>query len=934
MDNNLTDDSILESRIDASLGVPQEPMRSPTEVAQPNFEQQIDRTIEQRIDKKIQEETYGTTTQKTIAFGEAGLRGLISGPAAVGLELATGLTTKEDIRKRKEELGEGLNLVGEGIGFLAPTIISLGGTALVRTGIVSVGAAAKAAKLAQFTQAGLTSQAANLVAKKATSDVAKKVIAVGLEGAILATADEATKAILSPDPNAAMTNIGTSALNVGGAAVLGGALGYGAAKLPLWTAKFAKPVQQMADDLAGKNPDAITLGGVANQFATEAERKSFKQAILEKKPNADQIKQAAQRQGLPLTEAMLSKSSWVQRVASSLSKSPTIFGALERLVYDKGFDKADDILLKAMKTNLPLEASKAEVGQALFEMMDPKIRVTKDLMDSLYGEIRKQTQFVPVSEQSLKKITDKLLSLPRVVNNKRSPSTRITKEIVADLIDGVATGNYTVDNLRSVISELPARVENFNTAQKAAVSEVRDLLVDLQDKEIISYAKQMMVPDPEARSAVNALVQQIKEANKAYGPFRNDLRKLAEGLGFRISGPADFLVQLAEKRPEDLVRRLTAKGDSRLLKFMQEKFPEETKLLMDYEKNELLKRFSKREKLKTQTLIDNIQKLPKELQKAMFGEETLKSIDDVRTWINAMPENVNPTNTSQGIAFNEYFSAKGVAMTAADLGKVAVLKMISAGEKPTAAGVKAMTDYFNATHSGYTMINKAVRATLSDQREQKSFPIFDPSLRSLDAIDKQAEKFQQDPSSFMNMSGSLEDYLPEQAQAQKVSAARVYGYLNEKRPKMIQSGILDKPRPVSVAQKQDYKRTLQIAEQPGIVLKKLAQGNLQSKDIQDLNAMYPELRNQFLTEIMRQLIPKISKGEQISFKIKKGLSLFGAMPLDSNMKPQAIQAAQATYQQQGQAPEQQMPQMAPKSSRKSQLPTQAQTDQQRRILKQ
>jgi hypothetical protein len=48
----------------------------------------------------------------------------------------------------------------------------------------------------------------------------------------------------------------------------------------------------------------------------------------------------------------------------------------------------------------------------------------------------------------------------------------------------------------------------------------------------------------------------------------------------------------------------------------------------------------------------------------------------------------------------------------------------------------------------------------------------------------------------------------------------------------------------------------------------------------------------------------------------------------------AIQAAQATYQQQGQAPEQQMPQMAPKSSRKSQLPTQTQTDQQRRILKQ
>ena len=931
MDNNFTDDSLLESKIDASLGLLQEPTRIPSEAAQPISEQKIDRTIEQKIDKKIQQEMYGSPAQKAIAAGEAALRGLVSGPVAVGLELATGLTTKEAIRKRQEELGEGWNLIYEGTGFLIPTIATLGAGAAARAGIASVGLADKAAKIARFTQAGVTTQVANIAAKKATTDVAKKVVALSLEGAILATADEATKAILSPDPNAAMSNIGSAALNIGGAAVFGGALGYGAAKLPLWRAKFAKPVQQMADDLAGVNPESITLNGVADKFATEAEKQSFKKSLLEKKANADQIKEAASRQGLPITEAMLSKSSWVQRVASSLTKSPTLFGALARLVYDKGYDKADDILMKAMRTSLPLDASKAEVGQALFEMMDPKIRVTKDLMDSLYGEIRKQTQLVPVKPESVKKLTDKLMSLPRIVDNPRSPSTRITKEIVSDLLERSASGNYTIDNLRNVIAELPARVENFNTAQKAAVSEIRDLLVDLQDKEIISYAKEMMVPDKQARETVNALVQQIKEANKAYGPFRNDLRKLAEGLGFRISGPADFLVQLAEKRPEDLVRRLTAKGDSRLLKFMQEKFPEEAKLLMDYEKNELLKRFSKREKLKTMTLIDNIKKMPKELQKAMFGEEQLKAIDDVGTWINALPENVNPSNTSQGIAFNEYFGVKGLAMTAADLGKVAVLKMISAGEKPTAAGVKAMTDYFNSTHSGYTMINKAVRTVLADRQEEKKFPVPDPRPRDLDALDKQAEEFRKNPTSFMSMSGDLEQYLPEQAQAQKVSAARVYSYLNQKRPRLVQSGILNKPRPASIAEQQDYKRTLQIAEQPGIVLKKLYQGNLQSKDIQDLNAMYPELRNQFLTEIMRGLVPKISKGEQVPYRIRKGLSLFGAMPLDSNMKPQAIQAAQSVFMKSN-VPPQQMPAMAPKSSRKSQLPSMTETDSQRRML--
>jgi hypothetical protein len=80
----------------------------------------------------------------------------------------------------------------------------------------------------------------------------------------------------------------------------------------------------------------------------------------------------------------------------------------------------------------------------------------------------------------------------------------------------------------------------------------------------------------------------------------------------------------------------------------------------------------------------------------------------------------------------------------------------------------------------------------------------------------------------------------------------------------------------------------------------------------------------------------MAKKQTIPYRVKKSLSLFAARPLDTGLTPQAIQAAQATYLQQGQQPmqQQQMPQMAPKSSRKSQLPTQTQTDQQRRILKQ
>lgn len=926
MADNLNTEIDLENQIDAELGLLRQPQQLAAEPVTPelNFEAQI----EKQIDTDIQKRLYGTPQQKTLAAFEAGLRGLVSGPVATGIELATGLTTKEDIASRKEQLGEGMNLASEAIGFLLPTILTAGTGAAARAGLASAGLAAKAAQLGKFTQAGLVSKAAELGAKKATSDIARKMIAVGLEGALVATADEATKNILSKEPINTLQSIQSAAINIGGAAAFGAGLGYGMGKIPMWKAKFGKPVQELADNLSGADPDDLLLSSASKGLATEAERKAFKNAILQKKPNASQIKEAAQRQGLPVTEGMLSGNSWVQRVDSSLTKSPTVFGALQRLVYDKGFDKADDVLFKAIKTDLPLETSRAELGEAIVASFEPEIRKTKDLMDNLYSVIRQETQFVPVSEQSIKKFTNKLLSSPRVIDNPRSPIATFAKNLADDLTDRAAMGNYTVDNLRNVISDLPSRV-GLNAKERSFMYEVRDLLTNLQDNEILKFAKDMPVPGTEAKAAVRQLVNQIKETNKLYGPFRNDLRTLAEGLGFRITGPADFLVKLSEMKPEAIQKRLFAKENVRLLKFMQEKFPKELKLVMDFEKNELLKRFSKREKLKTLTLIDSIKKLPKEVQEAMFGRDQLQNIDDVKTWINAMPENVNPSNTSQGVAFNEYFSGKGLVMTAADLSKVAVLKMVGAGKRPTATGVKVMTDYLNSSYAGYTAANKAVRAVLFPE---KSFPISNPKERELDSLDAQAKEFQSNPSAFLNMSGELADLLPEQAQAQQITAARIYSYLNQKRPKARKMGVLGQELPPTKAQEADYKRTLEIAEQPAIVLKKIYDGNLQSKDIQDLNTMYPELRNQFLVQIMKELVPKISKGEQLPLKIKKGLSLFGAMPLDTTFNPQSIQAAQSVFQKNNVPPQQQLPQMAPKSSRKSQLPSLTETDSQRRML--
>ena len=148
-------------------------------------------------------------------------------------------------------------------------------------------------------------------------------------------------------------------------------------------------------------------------------------------------------------------------------------------------------------------------------------------------------------------------------------------------------------------------------------------------------------------------------------------------------------------KPETLVNKIYAKENAEFVKLMAEEFPNELKLVTDFQKRELLKAASKRDKLKTTGLIDKILAMPKELRSAMFSEKELQTIQDARLWLNNLPENVNISNTSQGIMFNEYWQSplKAAQITLADASKLAMVKFLKSSAPTSAAGFKVMGDY-------------------------------------------------------------------------------------------------------------------------------------------------------------------------------------------------------------------------------------------------
>lgn len=186
---------------------------------------------------------YRTPGQTVLAGAEALGRG-IAGPLAPAAELATGLTTAEDIRKR-EEANEVASTAGEAAGFFAPSAL-IGKAGEAATGL---------AKLAEFAQPELIEKAAakavehlplvNSLAGKIGKPAAK----LAVESALFTGSDELSKAVLQ-DPE---QSVASAAAHIGAAGLLGLGLGGASSLFSSMADKAAgSKLTQFAEDFKGR----------------------------------------------------------------------------------------------------------------------------------------------------------------------------------------------------------------------------------------------------------------------------------------------------------------------------------------------------------------------------------------------------------------------------------------------------------------------------------------------------------------------------------------------------------------------------------------------------------------------------------------------------------------------------------------------------------
>lgn len=841
---------------------------------------------------------YQQTQEKYGGLGQQVKTGLEGAASAATFGLSTGLeramgVDPEDIRGRREA-NPGSHMLGQGAGLI--------GTAL----IPGLGEA-NAAKV--LTGAGkLATGAVGLgAAESLGAKIAAGAITAGAENALFQTGDEISK-MLSSDPyqsvETAVTNVGLSGLFGAG---VGGSIG---AVSPLWKISGA--------DKLGKAIDDFKLGTVDSSLESAAGVPAGDAGIVaglkKLKPNAKEITEAAQEIGAPLLESQISASKRIQDIDSMLSQSPTPTGVARQQLIQSGFNAAENAVKNTLESGTTM--SQVEVGNALKKGLTTKLEAEYRPIADLYDLVKQSTEHIPVSEKAKQVIAG---NIRRLEGYKfKGGNMRQVADSLLENLEHITS----VDDIKRFSTDLNNR---FRMNASYEVGEVVEKLKNLEEASIVRAAESMAreAKNPALKDQIASLISERKTANASYKILKEKMADLGSVLGKkRPKGTADFLNFIDELTPENAAKKLFAKSNSEFLSGFAKNFPEEMSLLMQHQKGAIRDAAMKDGVLNSGTVLREVGKLSPEVKALLFSPEELKKLGAAKMYLEAMPKNVNPSGTSiTEEAFRFYSSPYGAAKaTVRDygLGKLmthlvnkgdeaalynsvfpAIAEQIAKQETSPSA-LKSAVNYGLSVVKGERQIYNGTRALFKSSREVLPANVVETTEKSREKIDEKVAEYQDNPEKLLSMGGETGHYFPEHSAAMAETAGRIIKFLSDAKPRPIRPAPLDEEIEPTKSQMEEYHQVLAIADKPLTVLQKIRDNTLVPKDVLALHAMYPGLYMKLSQSITNEMIDHTSKGENVPYNLRQGLSLFLGQPLDSTLTPIGIQTAQASFMMQKQ----------------------------------
>lgn len=828
---------------------------------------------------------HSSTSEQLKTFGEGAAEAATFG-ASTAVEKFAG-TKDEDILGRRE-INPGVHGLGQVAGLTGSMFLPGEGV------IGALGAAGKVATRLGPVGVSLASQAARAALKQAT------------EAALFQVGNEVSKAIVNDPKQSAESFVS----DVGLVGLLGGALG-GAGPLvvkPLWQAT-----------------KGVKLGNMLSAIREKAENAAESQVARE----------AMEAAGVELSPAVRgAMSPKGERAAQVLEQADSRAGKAFREARKADEIQLDEAILQGLgKEGKGPAVSQAEAGQVVkdaFEadldngagpVLDEYKAVTKDLdgaplpRDIVHERIPTDAPLAPGFMANAAGVEDTALGM----------EAKVTSPIHSEIAEGVnkigiedghfkSPSSQEAGQIRRIMKELPLQetigdLRNFKSK----------VVNDLRSSNAFHFAGRVghVFDDAIENATEKALGEKAPELLGRYASVKRDYRMVKEMLEYlndhlhvgKSGGVESFLENFRSMEPEKILSRLKATKDAGLQQFLQERMPEVANAIKSHQLDAILEKANSYKSLSlAQGFFKELDKLTPEAKAFILPTGAEERLTAVRTLVDRLPKSGNPSKTSGMMdSLNKHMAGglgsviavatghnpvvgaitgeagRFIAREIPDHARLSMLKFLGSDAPVNSSAFKAMSEAAEVMHKADSALTKASRAVF----EAGSDVIENQTAHSDDIqkLDSHLRAAQQQPERLSNVAGDLGHYMPEHAAALGATTARAVGYLNSLRPNTSPPGPLDPMRKVSDVEKAAYERQLGLANKPLLILQRIKQGTILPQDVTTLKTLYPSLYNHMSQKLLESAIDHKSKGGNIPYKARLGLSAFSGQPLDSSITP-------------------------------------------------
>jgi len=749
---------------------------------------------------------------------------------------------------------------------IAETVGTLGG--LGASMLTGVGAAPIMEKIGLMGATALGLGEATAAARVGTT-AAK----LGIENAVFQVGSEVDKMLLK-DPE---QSLGTAILNTGASALLGAGLGAGAKGVgELWSATAGKKLSGLLDAYKNK------VNGVAS---------------------AD-VGKAAGLELAPEMAAVLGETPEAHRAFQTLMESNTPAGQKMQQLY-KEFKEASDVAIRDTVGG-PVSMDIESLGEEMKKLLVKQLRETADPVGTAMSKFNDAFGKIPLSVEDKAAIGEAVNKIAIEEGWHKIPSSK-ANSMVKNVLKEIQL-QETANDLRKYISNLRDNNQPLTEGFRPAM-----LLGNIIEDQM-GVATERMV-GARAPEALDKYLATKAEYAKLKGLFEDLNDRLKAGYKSKGHGVETFSRLVKDMQAEDVVKRLSPKGDAAFARILEQSFPEVSAAMKQIELNKLVNKARDGELISAKKLFKQIENLSNENQAYLdfiLPKEKLDRLKAIDALLDKVPNKMNPSGTAKtldslwaagpagvGAAIGSLFGGPvgGIigaigahyGKQAPDAVRLSVLKFLGSEMPTNALGMRAAIDYSEKVIKGAKLLDKANKSIFEGGAKVIPFPEA-KSLEKMNQLVAQNEQGQYHES-------ELAHYMPEHATSATMHSVQVSQYLKSLQPDTAPLTPLAKPRVPNAMEKARYKEALQIAEQPGILLNYIKDGTLTNTQVHHLQAMYPQLYAQMQDKLMHGLMEHKAKDGMLPYKVKLSLSVFMQQPLDNSLLPQAIMANQMPQQQ-------------------------------------